>query len=579
MSNSPSKRTGLQKLDKTERLKKTAAKDTGALKKSVKERMRDPPLLTELEDFVARELSTILQCEGNLTPRTTRTHSLPVYRAAFERFIDAFERYSPLLTDIKEHYEDAVRDYEHAIGRNSSMRHKLCQMQTEKDHDAGRLERQYRDENKGLLMALKHQTNLVRQYEGSVAILKEELVKVYRERDAERQARLKCETTLKILSKSVKNEQDSIKCLTAQVKNLTRENAQKKTELAQTQNKIDPTTYSNAMDSLAQAHSELEAKTKENRALNGRIRELEALQHKIDTNVCSVRPRMPAKADLKKYERAARGDGAEFEWVLVAQSKVREAPWHTDGAGRHQCRAHHRYIRGLGEISQTAYLRADNHTKLRNAHMSLSEVALVVQAVFKTMIEASEAKLVIDVFWDHIQQQHTLRSSGYVQHANSPAAIQFAYCFLTSVEQLSFEPQIELFRGMMTGELPPAALTTWKGMLGTLHEGLAGRGLTAAGRDSLPQWLGELSRQSLQKTDEEVQALVTAVHEDIAVGRIEVEDWLDDTFDLSRPPSVVVDLLWDQFYATEKEKVKRRVDAEPLPLVRTSSVPVTIVYQ
>ena len=214
---------------------------------------------------------------------------------------------------------------------------------------------------------------------------------------------------------------------------------------------IDPTTYSNAMDSLAQAHSELEAKAKENRALNGRIREFEALQHKIDTNVCSVRPRMPAKADLKKYERAARGDGAEFEWVLVAQSKVREAPWHTDGAGRQQCRAHHRYIRGLGEISQTAYLRADNHTKLRNAHMSLSEVAVVVQAVFKTMIEASEAKLVIDVFWDHIQKQHTLRSSGYVQHANSPAAIQFAYCFLTSVEQLSFEPQIELFRGMMTG--------------------------------------------------------------------------------------------------------------------------------
>ena len=75
--------------------------------KSLKERARDPPLLTELEDFVACELANINQ--KNLHAE------LPVYRAAFEKFIEAFERYAPILTRIKEQYENALHDHERVV--------------------------------------------------------------------------------------------------------------------------------------------------------------------------------------------------------------------------------------------------------------------------------------------------------------------------------------------------------------------------------------------------------------------------------------------------------------------------------
>ena len=75
--------------------------------KSLKERARDPPLLTELEDFVACELANINQQDLHA--------ELPVYRAAFEKFIEAFERYAPILTRIKEHYENALHDHERVV--------------------------------------------------------------------------------------------------------------------------------------------------------------------------------------------------------------------------------------------------------------------------------------------------------------------------------------------------------------------------------------------------------------------------------------------------------------------------------
>lgn len=521
---------------------------SGERKATVKDRLRDPPLLVELEDFVAKELSSVLLHEGNLTPRTSRSHSLPVYRAAFERFIDAFERYSPILTRIKEHYEEAVRDYEHVIGRNLCMQQQLSQLQDDKDRAAGKLERQYRQENKGLRIGLKQQTTLVCQYQASVSILKEELVKVYREREAERQARAQCEKTLKILSKSVRDEQDSIKNLETKVKTIGHENSAYQARLLKTQNKIDPQTYSNAMDSLASALAALEQKTRENAAMSVRVAEMEAIQQKIDLNACSLRPRMIAKPDLKKYEKAARGDGEEYEWVLVPQSKVDEAPWYTDAASREQSRHRHRFIQGIGSTSQAAFLRADTQMKLRNSHLSLTEVSQLVRTLFGVKLRSSPQVLLVDVFWNHVQ----------MQQPDSRAAVQFAYGFLTSVEQYCFEPQIELFRGMMTGELPPSALHSWKSGLNSLIDALNGSSRVAIVD---PAVFVDLARAVLQKTEVEADGLVRALSEDRAAAvegtELNIELLLSDELDLDRPPSALLDALWDQFYATKKQEVQQ----------------------
>ena len=75
-----------------------------------------PPLLVELEDFISSELKELKRemNVGNAQPETDDWLSmrrLKIYKDAFQRFIDEFTIYKPILTSIKHEYETAFDNF------------------------------------------------------------------------------------------------------------------------------------------------------------------------------------------------------------------------------------------------------------------------------------------------------------------------------------------------------------------------------------------------------------------------------------------------------------------------------------
>jgi hypothetical protein len=84
--------------------------------------MTNPPLLTELENFLQTNLSELKLTDSTATTNETADwlsmKKLKIYRDAFGRFIEEFNIYKPFLLSVKHEYENAL-DYISNEARNT----------------------------------------------------------------------------------------------------------------------------------------------------------------------------------------------------------------------------------------------------------------------------------------------------------------------------------------------------------------------------------------------------------------------------------------------------------------------------
>eukprot|EP00949_MAST-11_sp_MAST-11-sp1_P003990 g3990.t1 len=104
-----------------------------------------PPLLSQLEDFISAELAL----QNNVSEERHHTASaarLQVYREAFQRFMEEFRTYKPLLSQIKSEYESLLDAYARQLHLIPPLRARLSTLQAEATQKMRRLKESHKAE-------------------------------------------------------------------------------------------------------------------------------------------------------------------------------------------------------------------------------------------------------------------------------------------------------------------------------------------------------------------------------------------------------------------------------------------------
>ena len=104
-----------------------------------------PPLLSQLEDFISAELAL----QNNAAEERHHTASaarLQVYREAFQRFMEEFRTYKPLLSQIKSEYESLLDAYARQLHLIPPLRARLSTLQAEATQKMRRLKESHKAE-------------------------------------------------------------------------------------------------------------------------------------------------------------------------------------------------------------------------------------------------------------------------------------------------------------------------------------------------------------------------------------------------------------------------------------------------
>jgi len=408
-----------------------------------------PSFLLELEQFVEAELESL--------PHSTQQPAakLQIFQECFDRFIDAFARYAPILTRIKHEYDEALRNHDRLQTEMGELMRENKRLNEERRELIPRIHGEYADRITSLEAALKYEGGLRREYEQSNRILKDELIKCYKLKEEEKQTRLECEHVLHILTASVKADKDAIRDMEKDLRVSELECSSQKAQLQALEGKVDKETYNNARREIAVQLGRADTLLFEKNELVEKLAEVQKELVKTQNEGQQAGLRYHHRVDLRKYAAATRGPANGVNWTMQrSEKKAGEAPWLHDGKSKQASRDTNRWISALGDSCWACFLRKTS--KVYYQQMSLREVWSILQTVWQNVdADVDTEYLVAQHFWDVLKARFD----------DTDKAICTAYNLLASSELLAWDINVDLLRGIMAGELHPSLRRRWKGFV------------------------------------------------------------------------------------------------------------------
>jgi len=385
-----------------------------------------------------------------------------------------------------------------------------------------------------------------RQYEESNKILQQELIKVYKQREAEKEGRLRCEHTLQILTASVKVDKEEIQGLEAICKQVEQECSSQKAELAAAVGKVDNETYQNAKAEIAVQLARGDALLLEKKELQAKFKKCKADLDKVMNETQETVHRHHPRVELRKFATATRAPPSGINWETIRQ-KVNPPPWMQEGKSARHSREAQRWIAPLGENCWACFLKGDK--QILNHNMSPKELWKIVEVIWEAVDADERGKnLVAWHFWNVMKEQF------------GPAALEMTANVLAACDRLSFNLSVDLLRCIMAGMVNQNTRKEWKAFVERFKNTFVARLEKHAGKHcgdqkALEETLGQ-SASHLIKTDEQRKVVMKAFEEVIDAGVWNIRDggWqsavvrmLDIDTEGGAPQNALCEILYDMF--------------------------------